>query len=85
MKKVKRKSHWPKWAKYKATGKDGSKFLYSHKPRIYKHATKRWFLGNDLVMLLEFEKERQISPPLPHSKGSNFKGKWKKSLRKIEG
>ena len=69
MKKVKRKPHWPKWANYKATDKNTISFFYAVKPY--------------LVPDFGWDGEPNCKCCL-HKTKKNYKGNWKKSLRKIE-
>lgn len=68
MKTCKRKNYYPKWAKYKAIDADGDLYLYSELP-IQRNDVE-WFPTQGEIMYIKRKK--------------NYKGDWKKSLRKIE-
>ena len=71
MKTVKRKKHWPEWAKYKATDIDGTRWLYKNKPMKYIDG---W----------DFKESSPTNKVLKIKAKKNYKGNWKKSLRRIE-
>ena len=67
-KKVKRKDHWPKWAKYKVIDPLGRKWFYANEPGIYNGSD--WWSCRGFI---EYHKTKK-----------NYKDDWTKSLRKIE-
>ncbi len=69
MKTVKRKPHWPKWAKYKAIDADGQVWFFEFKP-FKGNYKNEWLINGGLFKY--------------HKSKKNYKGDWTKSLRKIE-